>query len=95
MYKLGTKYGLISGWFAKNAFGLCNQKLISLSSVIKDKEMSVRELVKADSIGNGQGYIKCGCRIGKCDKNCVCKKAGLVCNSRCHNKEANANCVNK
>ena len=67
--------------------------MISLESVNQTKSLSIREIIKLDSIGNGQGYIKCGCLKGKCD-NCTCKKKGLLCNSRCHGREANQNCTN-
>ena len=33
MYRLGTRHGLINGWFARNTFGLCKQNLIHLESV--------------------------------------------------------------
>jgi hypothetical protein len=54
---------------------------------------SLRELVSLESIGNGQGFIKCDCKIGKC-VNCKCKKANIKCNSRCHRRMANSNCKN-
>ena len=50
-------------------------------------ELSVREAIKALSVGHGQGYVKCSC-TGKCATNkCSCKKAGIACSSKCHGKQ--------
>ena len=45
----------------------------NLKAQLSDQIKILNEIIKLDSIGNGQGYIKCGCLKGKCD-NCTCKK---------------------
>ena len=51
-------------------------------------------MVKKASGDQSYGFLKCGC-CGKnrCETNrCACRKAGQMCNSRCH---PNVACKNK
>ncbi|CAN0112481.1 unnamed protein product [Heterosigma akashiwo] len=52
------------------------------------------QAARALSAYNGQGFVRCNCRAqGRCtDNRCSCKKAGLLCNSKCH---SSADCANK
>ena len=96
IYRLVTKHGILNDWWAKNTFGVLKQKHLDIDKLKLIKNLiSVREVIRLDSIGNGQGYIKCSCKIGKCNKNCKCKTMNLICNSRCHGRESNPHCLNK
>ena len=78
--------------FARNSFDLVKDCSVELE-VKLDKKLSVRQAVKELSVGGGQGFLKCNCTGGCLTNRCSCKKAGLLCNSRCHG--ANGNCKNK
>ena len=55
--------------------------------------ISIRQGATFDSPLGGQGFFKCSCH-GACDSNrCACKKADVLCGSRCH-KGANGACKN-
>ena len=55
-----------------------------------------KNAVKSISVCGGQGFTKCGCSANgklRCNtKTCACKKAAMLCNSRCH---PNIACNNK
>ena len=95
-YKLGTKSGLLRGQYTRNQFELSGSNFLDLNSVNHDVEISLRQAVSSESICEGQGFTRCGCSAtGKtrCNtKRCMCKKSGLLCNSRCH---PNITCSNK
>ena len=84
-YKLGTKHGLIKQLFTRNQFTPCVENFLDVTDVpiSQEKEVSVREVAKLDSIGTGQGFIKCSCK-SSCTKNrCKCVKSLQICNSHC------------
>ena len=55
--------------------------------------ISIRQGATFESPLGGQGFFKCSCH-GACDSNrCACKKADVLCGSRCH-KGANGACKN-
>ena len=59
----------------------------------KPKVQSIRTALAAISMMGGQGHIHCSCTT-LCDTaRCTCKKANLLCNSRCH--KSNTCCSNK
>ena len=92
LYELACQAGCFTIMFARNAFDKVDANLNI--SVRTDKSISsIREAVKELSVGGGQGMTKCNC-TGKCyNGRCSCKKANLLCNSRCHG--GNSNCINK
>jgi hypothetical protein len=52
-----------------------------------------KQMVKKASGDQSYGFLKCGC-YGKnrCETNrCACRKAGQMCNSRCHPNLAGKN----
>ncbi len=56
-------------------------------------KVSIRAGPNKLSVVSAQGHLHCNYG-GICDMNrCACKKAGVLCNSRCHPKDSN--CVNK
>ena len=56
-------------------------------------KISVREAARSVSVCGGQGYnVQCNCN-GKCESNrCKCKKANVLCSSKCH--RGNTCCIN-
>ncbi|XP_071052387.1 uncharacterized protein [Onthophagus taurus] len=90
-YKLGTRNGIINQLYARSQFSVCDEKLVTTEEV-PSKEMSLRTVAIAQSIGTGQGFKKCAC-TKKCEtKKCLCKRSNLLCNSKCHGSNP---CTNK
>ena len=90
-YRLDTKHGIMLGSYTKNQFELTDSLYLEPSDISIENFISLRRAVKADSLFEGQGFLKCGC-CGKnrCETNrCACRKAGQMCNSpnlACKNK---------
>ena len=82
-YTIGTKGGIIKGKLARNQIEFIQYKGLVAES-IPPEELSIRELVRAESVCGGQGYQRCHCRSNCLTKRCSCLKAGLRCNSACH-----------
>jgi hypothetical protein len=83
-YKLGTKAGTLWGLYTRNQFELSDSKFLDIGSINNENEPAVRIV----SLCDWQGFTRCGCSTtGKtrCNtKRCLCKKCGILCNSRCH-----------
>ncbi|RNA38810.1 KRAB-A domain-containing 2-like [Brachionus plicatilis] len=92
LYELACEAAVLDTMFARNSFDLVKDCSVEVE-VRLDKKLSVRQAVKEQSIGGGQGILKCNCTEGCLTNRCSCKKAGLLCNSRCHG--ANDSCKNK
>ena len=93
-YRLATKHGILLGSYTRNQFELTDSLFWGPSDISIENCISLRRAVKADSLFEGQGFLKCGC-CGKsrCETNrCACRKAGQMCNSRCR---SNLACKNK
>jgi hypothetical protein len=88
-YKLGTSGGMLLGSYTRNQFELSDSQFLGKETVDNTSEISLR-------VCGGQGFTKCeNSASGKlrCNtKRCVCKKAAVLCNSRCH---PNIACNNK
>ncbi|RNA36284.1 hypothetical protein BpHYR1_039927 [Brachionus plicatilis] len=52
-------------------------KLLKFEALDLTKERSLREINGLHSISGGQGFLKCNCS-GKCERNCTCKKNGII-----------------
>lgn len=91
LYKVGNSSGVLNVLLSVNGFGVCKQKFFDLDDINLSKHISLREMVRLESSGNGQGFVKCSC-TGKC-LNCKCAKAEQLCNSRCHGRESNKVCT--
>ena len=91
-YKLGTRSGLLTATYSRNQFMASSFHGLSESDIDLNVEISVREAARLQSIGNGQGFVKCSCKTGCSRKTCRCVKANVLCNSRCHNSNT---CHNK
>jgi hypothetical protein len=87
-YKLGTKSVTLRELYTRNQFELTDSKFLDIGSINNENELSLRQAVRSVSLRDGQGFTRCGCSTtGKtrCNtKRCLCKKSGLLCNSRCH-----------
>ena len=85
-YTIGTRQGIIRGKLARNQFEFIQYKGLSPED-ISSTVLSLREIVRAQSLCGGQGYRRCHCRsVKSClSKRCSCLKAGVACNSACHN----------
>ena len=87
-YVVGTKSGIIRGVMARNQ--LESIKFCGLiEETVPDKEMTLREIVRDQSICGGQGFKKCSCLRGNCrTSRCACFKSDLLCNSACHSRRS-------
>ena len=73
---IGPKNGTINGKLARNQFEFvqyCGLKVEDVPLV----HLSIREIVKAQSVCGGQGFRRCPCRSNCLTKRCSCLKAGL------------------
>ncbi|XP_046608871.1 KRAB-A domain-containing protein 2-like [Neodiprion virginianus] len=92
VYQIGTKAGIIKGWFSRPEIQKSGASMITLLDVRRDNFLTLREAAAAQS--KGQGYKKCNCKVTKeqCStKRCSCFKANMKCGSRCHNSNSCAN----
>ena len=86
--------GILLGSYMRNQFEPTDSLFLKPSDILADNFISFRQAVRLNSICDGQGFQKCGCS-GKnhCEQNrCACRKAGKLCNRRCH---SNLSCKNK
>jgi hypothetical protein len=83
LYKLGTQHGLLKQLYTRNQFNLCEEKFLQINDVPQEQEKTLREVARAESMGSGQGYLKCVCKTSCKNKRCRCYKADRICNSRC------------
>lgn len=83
-YKLGTKFGVLQGLYARNQFETCPNNFLQDTDVLKEKIISLREAAGLASVGStSQGFVKCSCKK-VCGTRCKCASKKMVCNSRCH-----------
>lgn len=95
VYQIGTKNGLIKGWFPRNKLNVAGTRTVSVEDVPKEVLLSLREAASFQSIVGGQGYQKCTCKANKNQcrtKRCSCFQLSVKCNSRCHQS---LTCFNK
>lgn len=92
VYKLGTKHGLLNSHYARNQFTPCLEKFLDIKDLETDKEISLREAARYQSVGTGQGIFHCTCKKNCLNKTCKCYRSNRICNSRCHSSRG---CSNK
>lgn len=96
VYQIGTKHGLIKGWFSRTDINLSGtQVAVNINDVPSDILLSVRQASSKQSRAGGQGYKKCNCKASKIQcrtKRCLCVKSNVLCNSKCH---MSGSCCNK
>ena len=85
-YTIGTKHGTLKQPYCRNQFIPTNASLLQLGDVSTSAdEITLREVARKESIGTGQGYVRCNSKFGcRNDHSCKCKKDGKLCNSKCH-----------
>ena len=94
-YTIGTKAGILTVSLSGNQFNVCENVFLYEEDINKDREISLRQAVKANSPHGGQGFKKCNCSKNGCRTNiCKCFKANIKCNSRCHSNSS-LTCTNK
>jgi hypothetical protein len=81
-YKIGTVHGRLNASYTRNQFLVCSENFLAISAV-PDVELSLRQAAMKSAVGTGQGYFHCA-RIKGCKGRCKCKRAGKLCNSKCH-----------
>ena len=90
-YKVGTTSGTLNQMFSRSQIDSCPHQFIT-SEQVPDKVLSVRSANAAQSIGSGQGLVRCICLQGCKNNRCKCKRQGVLCSSYCHKS---ASCKNK
>ena len=65
LYTIGTKSGKIKGKLSRSQFEPIEYKGLEDVHVPQDIELSLREIVRAQSICKGQGFSRCNCK-GTC-----------------------------
>jgi uncharacterized protein Veg len=98
-YRLAAKNGVLKNVYPRHVISLvknATKELMGLEDAYNGwrgmSKITEREVARANSIVEGQGMVKCSCK-GNCNSNsCKCRKAGRICNSRCH--KGSRNCTN-
>lgn len=80
---VGTKHGILNRQLERNALDITKVKSISTSEV-PNIHLSLREMVKENSVGSGQGFRRCLCRQSCKSNRCTCFKNNVICSSSCH-----------
>ena len=91
MYRIAVKGGVLQNVYNRADIYLTpdmTAAAFGLNDVLdrwnESKRIGMREALKAHSLFGGQGHLHCNCKT-KCDGGrCACKKANVICNSRCH-----------
>ena len=83
LYRIGTKYGILNSWYARNQFSTCTKSTVNIADV-PSVNISLRESVGKASLFGGQGYRRCNCKTSRRNKLCLCGKSNKLCNSKCH-----------
>lgn len=91
-YTIGTEQGKINGLYSRSQFSECSKNFISITDVPTDTSISLRSTATAQSIGHGQGVVKCLCKTKCQSKRCNCRKQNMLCTSKCHHS---LDCTNK
>ncbi|XP_049874566.1 KRAB-A domain-containing protein 2-like [Pectinophora gossypiella] len=94
LYQVGTASGIIKDWMSRNALLSCPNAELLID--IPEVTLPLRTVASMSSSFGGQGMKQCNCKKnknGQCVSNkCNCKKANVLCNSRCH---SSLTCNNK
>ncbi|KAJ8709623.1 hypothetical protein PYW08_009627 [Mythimna loreyi] len=94
LYKVGTSFGIINDWLPRNA--VLSTPGDILNETLPETKLPLRKIFAMSSTFGGQGIKQCNCKKyskGQCLSNkCNCKKANILCNSRCHKS---LTCANK
>ena len=61
-FKLGTVYGTLETMYCRSRFTPTSFQGMTEANVNKDVSITVRGAARAQSIGDGQGFIRCACK---------------------------------
>ena len=86
-YVVGTKSGRVKGKMARSQIEAINFSGLKDTDV-PDKELGLREIVRAQSVCGGQGFKRCHCKTSCKTSRCSCCKAGLHYNSLCNSNRS-------
>ena len=90
-YVIGTSHGTLKQKYARPQFIPAKGSFLKVDAIPEDN-ISLREVARKATIGGGQGYRSCICVKGCESKHCSCRRAGRLCNSKCH---GSLSCKNK
>ena len=90
LYRLGTSNGVLNCLYARSQFVLCHEKFVQMEGV-PTTSISLRTAASSQALSGGQGFVTTKCSTGK-KTRCMCRKKGVLCNSRCHSSNS---CENK
>ena len=86
LYSIGTKYGVLDTKYSRNQFDICPSKFI-------EKDVPHNSIPQRTAMQNASQGVTYLCNCKSCSTTrCPCRKASLVCHSRCHNGKS---CFNK
>ena len=71
LYTIGTKSGKIKGKLSLSQFEPIDYKGLEDNHVPPNIELSLRVIVRTQSVCKGQVFTKCNCK-GTCLRNCSC-----------------------
>ena len=87
LYAIGTDQGRLESRYTRNQFDVCPTKLQKIDSV-PDSVIS-----QTTAMQNASMFVLQSCKCKNCSNlRCLCKRAKMRCNSRCHDGKA---CKNK
>ena len=90
-FKLGTSSGELKQLYVRSQFMLCHEKFLTPEDV-PSAPVSLRAVASSQAVGNGQGFVRCSCTQKCSTKRCLCRRKGVLCNSKCH---GTSTCTNK
>lgn len=90
-FKLGTTSGELPQLYTRSQLALCHEKFVKPEDVPAER-VSLRSIASSQAVGSGQGFVRCSCTQKCANNRCLCRRKGLLCNSKCH---SSSTCTNK
>ena len=91
--RLGTEQGVLHGCYSfRQPFKAPRTSILLIKNGTENGTRSLRELVKLQSVTDGQGLLRYSCKKACATNKCKCKQAKVLYNSRCHQSSS---CNNK
>jgi len=92
LYRVGNKEGVLETLLSRNMFSVTRERFLVVEDVPREQSLKLRRMATLQSATGGQGYSRCNCKQGCKTDRYGCRRAGLNCNSKCHNSSS---CTNK